>query len=182
MKKLDKQQLIILGLSTVIVCGFGIFQYIPIIRQKHANRDRMAQQNQLYEKICSQSVLLPELKQQENQLREELTPFFKKIPQGRHFAQFWQQIADVMNECKLTEQLVQPGEELKSDQLCSIPLTLECRGSLEQLFAFFQALENMERLVRIEEVTFENDSDFNAAVKLNAKANVYYQPDNRDNG
>ena len=84
-----------------------------------------------------------------------------------------------MNACKLTDQLVQPGEELKSDQLCSIPLKLECRGSLEQLFAFFQAMEDMDRLVRLEEVQFENDSDFSAVVKLNAKANVYYQSDDK---
>jgi len=175
--KLDKQQLIFLGLITAILCGFGIFQYIPVIRQKHAIRDGMAQQDQLSETICSQSALLPELKHQVKQIQGELITFTKKVPQDRQFAQLWQQIADVMNECKLTDQLVQPGEELKSDQLCSIPLTLECRGSVEQLYAFFQAMENMDRLVRFEEVKFENDSDFNAVVKLNAKANVYYQSD-----
>jgi hypothetical protein len=53
---------------------------------------------------------------------------------------------------------------------------------LEQLFAFFKAMENMDRLIRFEEVKFENDSDLNAVVKLNAKANVYYQPDDRGNG
>ena len=180
--KLDKQQLIIMGMSVVILFGFGVFQYIPVIRQKHAIQVRMAQQDQLSEAICSQSVLLPELKQRKKELHEELIPFSKKVPQGRHFAQLWQQIADVMNECKLTDQLVQPGAELKSDQLCSIPLAFECRGSLEQVFAFFQALENMERLIRIEEVKLENDSDFNAAVKLNAKASVYYQSDKRGNG
>lgn len=180
--KLDKQQLIILSLSAVIVCGFGVFQYIPLIRQKHAVQEGMAQQDQLSEMICSQSALLPELIQQEKQLQEELIPFSRKIPQGRQFSQLWQQIADVMNECKLTDQLVQPGEELKADSLCSIPLTFECRGSLEQLFAFFQAMENMDRLIRFEDVKFENDSDFNAVVKLNAKANVYYQPDTGDNG
>ena len=180
--KLDKQQLIILTLSAVILCGFGVFQYAPVIRQKHAIRDRMAKQDQLSETICSQSVLLPELKQQEKQLQKELIPFSKKVPQGRHFAQLWQQIADVMNECNLTDQLVQPGEELKSEQLCSIPLAFECQGSLEQLFAFFRAMENMDRLVRFEEVKLETGSDFSAVVKLNAKASVYYQPDKRDKG
>jgi type IV pilus assembly protein PilO len=177
--KLDKQQLIILGLSAVILCGFGIFQYVPVIRQKHALQDDMAEQDQVSQIICAQSALLPELKQQEKQLQEALIPFTKKVPQERQFSQLWQQIADVMNACKLTDQLVQPGEELKSDPLCSIPLTLECRGSVEQLFAFFQAMENMDRLIRFEEVKFENDSDFNAVVKLNAKANVYYQSDDK---
>ena len=180
MKKPDKQQMIIFGLSAVIICGFGVFQYIPVIRQKLAMQEQIQQQNQLFETVCLKSVMLPELRQQKNRLQEELTVFSKKVPQGRNFAQLWQQIADVMNECKLTEQLVQPGEELKSDQLCSIPLTLECRGTLEQLYAFFEAMEKMDRLIRIEEVKFENDNDFNAVVKLNAKANVYYQPDEED--
>ena len=182
MKKLDKQQLIILALSAVILGGFGFFQYVPVIRQKHAIWEQLTRQDQLSETICLQSAVWPELKQQEKQLQEELIPFSKKVPQGRHFAQLWQQIADVMNECKLTEQLVQPGVELKSDQLCSIPLTFECQGSLKQLFAFFQAMENMDRLIRFEEVKLENDSDFSAVVKLNAKASVYYQPDSRDKG
>ena len=68
-----------------------------------------------------------------------------------------------------------------ADAQRSIPLTLECRGSLKQLFAFFQAMEDMDRLVRFEEVKFENDSDFNAVVKLNVKANVYYQSDDKGN-
>ncbi|MHC5142357.1 MAG: type 4a pilus biogenesis protein PilO [Planctomycetota bacterium] len=177
--KLDKQQLIIVGFSAVMLCGFGVFQYIPVIRENRALQDEMAEQDQLSQVICAQSALLPELKQQEKKLQEALIPFTRKVPQTRQFAQLWQQIADVMNACKLTDQLVQPGEELKSDRLCSIPLKLECRGSLEQLFAFFQAMEEMDRLVRFEEVQFENDSDFSAVVKLNAKANVYYQSDDK---
>jgi type IV pilus assembly protein PilO len=179
---LDKQQLIILGLGAAILCGFGVFQYIPVIRQNHAIRSGMQQQDQLSETIRSQSALLPELKQQEIELQQELVPFNTKVPQERRFAQFWQQIADVMNECKLTDQLVQPGQELKSDQLCSIPLTLECQGSLEQLFAFFQAMENMDRLIRFEEVKLENGTDLNAVVKLYAKASVYYQSESKGNG
>lgn len=177
--KPDKQQLIIIGLSAVILCGFGVFQYIPVIRQRHAIREEMTQQDALSEMICSQNALLPELKQQEKQLEESMASFAQKIPRDRQFAQLWQRIADVMNECKLSDQLVQPGKELKSDRLCSIPLTLECRGSLEQLFAFFRAMEDMDRLIRFEEVKFENDSDFNAVVKLNARASVYYQSDDR---
>ena len=96
--KLEKQQLIIVGLSVVILCGFGIFQYIPVFRQKHVIREGMTQQDLLSERICAQSVRLPELKQQEKQLQEELIPFYKKLPQGRQFSQLWQQIADVMTE------------------------------------------------------------------------------------
>jgi Tfp pilus assembly protein PilO len=134
------------------------------------------------QQVCTHSALIPELKQQRDRLSVQLAPFDQKIPTGRNFAQLWQQIADVMNACNLSDQLVQPGLELKSDRLCSIPLTIECKGTLEQIFAFFQSLEGIDRLIRIEEVKLENDAAFDAAVKLSAKASVYYQPDEMDNG
>ena len=56
------------------------------------------------------------------------------------------------------------------------PLTIECTGTAEQIFTFFRMLENFDRLVCFEEVQMENDKDFGAMLKLNAKANVYYQP------
>ena len=179
--KQDKQQLIIWGVGLAILLSFGVFQYLPVLRQKQAIRERLTQQDLVAETICSESMLLPELKQQHRRLTAELEPFAQKVPQGRHFASLWQQIADVMNECKLTDQLVQPGEELKSDTLCSISLTVECRGTLEQLFAFFEAMEKMDRLIRFEKVKFESDSDFGKVVKLNATASVYYQPDTKEN-
>lgn len=175
--KLEKQQLLIIALSLVVIGGFGIFRYVPLVRQSGALEARINESKHLHEQASVQSVVLPELRQRKDELQEALALFTERVPARRNFAQFWQQIADVMDACDLTEQLVEPGEELKSEQLCSIPLTLECQGTLDQLFAFFKALENTDRLVRIEEVVLEHNNAFDAVVKLNAKANVYYQSD-----
>jgi Tfp pilus assembly protein PilO len=182
MKNFAEQQLAILIMAVLVTAGMTAYRYVPILRQKQAVTKMMDAQDAVIEEVCSQSALIPELKQQRAFLSGNLDAFDKRIPETRNFAELWQQIAVVMNECKLTDQLVQPGQELKSDQLCSIPLTIECKGSLEQIFTFFQSLENMNRLIRFEEVRFENDSDFNAFMKLYAKANVYYQKENKDNG
>lgn len=182
MKYPDKQQAIILAVSAVLMGGFGVFSYVPILRQKHAIREQMDQQAQVIEEVCSKSVLLPEIKHRKNKIEQEMEPFFRKIPQGRNFAQLWQQVADVMNECSLKEQLVQPGSELKSSRLCSIPLMIECKGSLEQLYSFLQQIEDFDRLIRFEQIEFKNDDDFSGFVKMNARASVYYQLDRTDNG
>ena len=178
--KPDKQQLIILGLAITVISGFGVFRYIPLVRRNRAIENRIAESTQLHDQVSPQSTLLPELRQQKEQLRDTLNSFSVKVPEQRDFARLWQEIADVMNECNLTEQLIQPGADLKSEQLCSIPLTLECQGSLEQLFEFFQELENMHRLVHIKEAEFESSDKYDSIVKLNAKASVYYQPEKGD--
>lgn len=182
MKNLDRQQLIIVLLGVLVGGGFAIFRYIPIVRQKYTIQKEMEQQDQVIDEICSLSVLIPELKQQKNQLEKQLLPFEQKVPRGRNLAELWRHIAEVMNECGLTDQLVQPGAELKSDQLCSIPLTIECKGSMEQIFSLFKSLENVDRLVRVEEVNLENEKDFSSTVKMKARASVYYQPDQSNNG
>lgn len=176
MKNLDKQQIAILILAGLVFAGFVGFRYVPLARQKCAIDSQMKAQKQTIEQIAASSALLPELKQRHKEMTERLEAFSRKIPEGRNFANLWQQIADMMNVCRLTDQVVQPGAELTSQTICCIPLTIECKGTAEQMFAFFQSLENMDRLIRVDEVRFENDSNYSGCIKLTAKASVYYQP------
>jgi Tfp pilus assembly protein PilO len=181
MKQIDKQQVTILILGAVVLLGFGLFRYMPIVRKRMAIKEQMNLQSLSMEQIQEYSRLLPELNQIKRQLEEKLQASSGKIPEGKQIAQLWQQIAEVMNECKLQDQLVQPEAEMQSDELNCIPLRIECRGSLEQMFTFFQKLEKFERLISFEDVQLENSRDFDAELKLNAKANVYYQPSKSGN-
>lgn len=180
MRVFERQQALILLAGGVIFVGFGLFRVIPILRHKQVLAKEMDQYIQSLEKMNTQSLKLPELKREKVQLEAQLPAFCEKIPEGRQFAQLWKQIADVMNECQLRDQLVQPGAEVKSGDLRCIPLKIECTGTLDQIFVFFQSLEAMDRLVCIESVQLENDSDFQARLKLNAAARVYYRPSASD--
>jgi len=181
MKNLDKQQVIIMVLAVVAAGGFTLFRYVPIVHQKQSVIGEMETQNALMQQVATDSARIPELEQQRDRLQDEMISFDQKVPKGRRFAELWKHIADLMNACQLSEQLIQPGQELKSDRLCSIPLTIKCKGTLDQMYDFFQSLENIDRLIRIEELKLENDADFSAFVTLYAKANVYYQSDGMDN-
>jgi len=181
MKQIDKKQAMILVLAAVILLGFGVFRYMPIIHKRMALKEQMDQQSVSMEQIQEYSRLLPELNLEKRQLEDKLKASSGKIPEGRQFATLWEQIAEVMNECQLQDQLVQPETEMKSDELCCIPLRIECTGSLDQIFAFFRKLENFDRLICFEDILLENSSELDAEIKLNARANVYYQPSNAGN-
>ncbi len=181
MKQVDKHQAIILVLAAVVMVAFGVFRYMPIVNKKIAMKEQMAQQSLPMEQIQEYSQRLPELKLQKKALEENQREYLTKIPEGKQFAQLWQHIAEAMNECRLEDQMVQPGIEEKSADVCCIPLKIECRGTLEQMFTFLQKLEKLDRLVCFEEIQLENSSDFSAVIKLNAKAKVYYQPEKADN-
>lgn len=176
MRPMDKHQFTILALAAIILIGFGVFRYVPIVRNKLALTEQMTHQSLSMDQIQDYYRRLPELAMQKRQLQAQIGKNVGKIPQGREYAQLWQQIAEAMNSCRLEDQLVQPGTERESTDICSVPLRIECKGTLEQIFSFFQTLEGFDRLICFEEVQLENDKDFSAVLKLNAKANVYYQP------
>jgi len=176
-KTADKQQALIILAAVIMVTGFGGLRYLPMFRQKQAMAARMVQQRQEMDEIHTHSCLLPELRHQKKELEEQLGEFTQKIPQGRDFARLWQQIADAMNACRLREQWVQPGAEQAAGRLSCIPLAIECRGSMEQIFAFVKAVEAMDRLMRLDDLKLENGADFAADLKMSARVLVYYQPE-----
>lgn len=179
---LDKKQLTILLLAGLILSGLAVYRYLPLIRKKLEMKKQISRQDQTMQQIQQYSGKLPELRQEKERLWEQLTDYSLKVPEGKQFAHLWNQIADMMNTCSLAEQLIRPGQEKKSDKLCCIPLTIECSGTLDQMFDFFQSLESLDRMVRLEEIKLVNSNDFDATVKLNATANIYYQPESADNG
>ncbi|MCE5186321.1 MAG: type 4a pilus biogenesis protein PilO [Planctomycetaceae bacterium] len=177
MKRLDRPQSLILLTAIVMLAGFGGLRYWPLLRQRHVLAAQMEQQSLQMEEIRQYSSLLPELRHRQRDLEDHLRRFTTQIPAQRDFAGLWQQIADAMNTCALREPWVQPGAETRSGRLCCIPVTIECKGSLEQVFAFCKSLEGMERLVRMEEMKLENSAELNAELKMKARVAVYYQPE-----
>ena len=81
-----------------------------------------------------------------------------------------------MNEHNLKDQHIKPGVEIQSENLSRIPISIECSGTLTQVFGFFQAFQGLERVIRIERLQLTNDKDFSGVVTMNALANVYYRP------
>lgn len=176
-KTADKQQALIILAAVIMLTGFGGLRYLPMFRQQQAMAARMQQQEQEMQDIQTHSCLLPELRHQKKRLEDSLDEFAQKIPRSRDFARLWQQIADAMNACRLSDQWVQPGTEQKAGRLSCIPLTIECRGSMEQIFTFVKVVEDMDRLMRLDELKLENSPEFKADLKMSARVMVYYQPE-----
>jgi Tfp pilus assembly protein PilO len=176
-KAADKQQALIVLAAVVMLTGFGGLRYLPLFRQKQAMAARMQQQSLQMDDIQTHSCLLPELRHQKKQLEDGLSEFTQKIPQGRDFARLWQQIADAMNTCRLSDQWVQPGTEQQAGRLNCIPLAIECKGSMEEIFAFVKSVEEMDRLMRMEDLKLENSPEFSGHLKMTARVLVYYRPE-----
>ncbi|HIJ70566.1 MAG TPA: type 4a pilus biogenesis protein PilO [Planctomycetes bacterium] len=180
MRFLQRQQMIIIVLTAALMSGFAMFLYYPLSRQTRAVKQADAAQTSSAAKADARRKQLPLLRKQTGKLERRLQNFDQKLPTGREFAGLWQQIADVMNEHKLKDQLVQPGSEIQSPHLNCIPISIRCSGTDEQIFEFLKSIEKLERLIRIEKFSLENDRDFTGWLKMNAEAYVYYRSSEPD--
>ena len=175
MKFLEKQQIVIFALAIVVIAGFGVFRYYPLVKEngdvKKAKADHLADAARTNTQIRQMPVIRDEI----DKLRRQVGDFESQIPQHRSLAGLWQEIADIMNTHNLTDQLVQPGDEIHGERLSRIPLKIRCSGALSQIFEFFRSIEQLDRLIRVEHLDLAGDKDFSGYVTVNAQANVYYQ-------
>jgi len=171
----ERQQITIFVIAAAIVGGFVLFRYQPLQRRIKAVKDARVAQTLVITKSQAESNQLPSLKQQLLKLQQAVGNYDANVPLQRALGGFLQKIADLMNEHNLGEQVVTPGEEIKSGELNCIPLAIQGKGKLAKIFEFYKRLQSLDRLVRIEQVKLENDSDFNGEVKMQTRAVVYYR-------
>lgn len=176
---MDKQQIVLVSGVLLLTAVFGVFRYKPLMQQRVALDETIAQNQSTLQEIQTKEMKLPELAEQIKRMQTQTAVFDAKIPAGRSFADLWRQIADLMNQCRLTDQLVQPGQPIETEQLGTIPLTLACSGTTQDIYAFFRTIEQWDRLIRFEQVELSNDNTFGGCVKLNAKARLYYQAEQK---
>lgn len=171
----EKQQLTICVAAGVILGGFMLFRYLPLRREMKAARQTKAAQTLTIAKGTADGKQLPLLKEQLLELERELENYEANIPERSDIGVFLQRIAALINEHNLGGQVVEPRKEIKAEKLNCIPVNMQCKGKLTQIFEFYRRLQGMDRLVRIEQLKLTNDSDFNGEVGMEAKAVIYYR-------
>lgn len=176
MRFLEKQQLIIVGLAVAIVAGFVFFGYIPLAKKTQAIRNTQLQHLEDNLKVKEQAQQLPIIVSRTDRLAEKIDNFDRKIPCVREFGSLCDRIAAVMVKCGLKDQVIQPQTEVAGEEICRIPIRMQCSGNLREVFLFFKSLEDFERVIRIEELSLIGDNEGRGQIKVTANANVYYRP------
>jgi Tfp pilus assembly protein PilO len=171
----DRQQIVICAAAAVMICGFVLLRYLPLQERMKALRQARAAQMLAVSKVSAESQQVPAIKEQLQQLRTEVENYERQIPAQRELGEFLQKIADLMNEHNLQGQMVQLGEEIKAGELNCVPVSMQCKGRLSQIFEFYRCVQGLDRLVRIEHVKLVNDGDFSGEVIMQTNAVIYYR-------
>jgi Tfp pilus assembly protein PilO len=172
---IERRQIAICVAAVAMVCGFVLFRYLPLQRKTKFIRQAYAAQMLAISKASAESRQIPTIREQQLQLQTAIGNYERQIPAQRELGEFLQKIANLMNEHNLQGQMVQPNKEIKAGELNCIPVNMQCKGRLSQIFEFYRRVQGLDRLVRIEHVKLVNDGDFDGEVIMQTNAVIYYR-------
>lgn len=158
-----------------LAVAFLLLQYLPL--DKKTRSLKAANTRLLAENTAASARLevLPQMHEEIEKMKEQVGDFDAKVPVGRSHGLFLQNLTSVMQKQGLGELVVQPGTETETSGLSQIPVYIRCRGKLVQIFKFFKALEDFERIIQIGEVGLTANDKFDGSVTMQAKVSIFYR-------
>ncbi|MFO8015437.1 MAG: hypothetical protein R6X20_19305 [Phycisphaerae bacterium] len=173
---IDRQQLLILLVASVMVGSFALFILWPRHREL-ADLDHAVSQQRW---LLSQRVAAS----QEGMLVSARIPGLRKaqgriercLPRGPDVAGFLQMMNAALAEMPAVSHEVTRSGEAESGSRPSVPLCLRLRGPFEEVYRSLGAIERLERLSRFRRVRFTR-TGANGEVLAEAQLVIYYLPD-----
>jgi len=172
-----KQQLVICVVAVVLVADFVWFGCLPLCKTMSAIEQTKATLRLTIAKGTAWSRQLPVLTDQLEKLQTVASDYEARVPTQRALGVFLQQIANLMSEHNLRQQVVVPGKETKAGTLTCMLVSIQCQGKLAQVFEFYKQLQSLDRLIRIEQIKLVNDDDFSGEITMETNAVIYYRPE-----
>jgi Tfp pilus assembly protein PilO len=175
----EREQIVICVTAGAMVAAFVLFCYLPLRQRIKAVERKKAAQTLAITKASMERAQMPVIKEQLLKLQRTVGNYEANIPAQNDFGVFLQQIADLMRKHNLKEQVIAPRKEIEVKELNCIPVDVQCKGKLAQVFEFYKRMQRLDRLVRIEQVELVNDSDFSGDVSMQTKVVIYYRPQSK---
>ena len=170
-----KQQVLIYAAAAAMLIAFVTLRYLPSrARAKNLSQIKTTQTLAL-DKAQAQAQRITVLNERLRKLEAAVSNFDCKIPSQRDVGNFLQQITQIMNTHNLKEQLIEPGKDAKSGPIGCIPINLQCKGTLNQMFEFFKSLQGLQRSVRVEQVKLAKVTDTNGQVSMTTRIVIFYR-------
>ena len=181
----EKRQIVICVAIAAMVSGFVLLRYLPLRRKTAAVRSKVIETRLTIAKTGQQNAQLPTLTEKLLKLQSKTANFNLKIPQQMALGEFLHKIANLMNDHNLSDQIVLPTKESgisdsekfmsANTKLNAIPVKMQCKGRLPQIFEFYKSLQKLDRTIRIDKVKLENRTDYSGEVTMQTTAIIYYR-------
>ncbi len=170
----DKTKISILIVAAMLVADFIWFGYLPSQDRLKTLRQARVLQAVGIDQAGEERLQLPGLRERLCQREAEIAQYEARLPRQKGMGQFLEDMSGLMTRHGLAEQVMIPQDGAQVGAVSCLPITFSCQGRLAQIFAFYRDLTDLERLVRVNRVSLDND-DFQGMVSMEAEIVIFYR-------
>ncbi len=172
---LSKQQIWVCVVAGLFVSDFIWCGYLPAQDRLKSLKQAWARQQRIIMMGAAQGAELPVLTRRLRDTENIVALYDVRVPPEGTLGTFLQRMAGIMTGRRLTNQEVVPGKAWETDGLTCIPVQVTCAGTLADVFSFFNDLQALNRLVRVEKVALINDSGLTGRIHMRMEGVVFHQ-------
>ena len=169
----DKTKISILIVGAMLVADFIWFGYLPSQDRLKTLRQVRSLQALRIDQASHKRLQLPRLRERLSRGEAEIAQSEARLPRQKGMGQFLEDMSGLMAKHGLAEQVMIPLDEARVGSVSCLPITFRCQGRLAQIFAFYQDLAALGRLVRVQKVSLDND-DLQGTVRMEAQVVIFY--------
>jgi Tfp pilus assembly protein PilO len=171
----ERKQTVAIVTAVVLICVFVFLWFLPLHDKAKSMKQQQSQQQSIISSANSKAMQLPSINETLNELKSKVGGYDLNVPARAQLGQFLGRVASLMDEHQLTEQMIEPQQEIQTDKLSCIPVKMKCKGRLAQIRAFYQSLQDLDRMVRIEKFKLSNDRELTGVVTMETEAVIYHR-------
>ncbi len=171
--KLQSEQTLTVALILGVVGLYVFTVHLPQKRHlKRLEQDYRQQQEKLV-KAKEEYSHLGELNKKVTLLRNVVNRLYKRMPAKGEFGSSLEKIVAGLNASKLVTEEISPQSPKSEEKFSEMPININFKGNFENICTFLAGLENLDRLIRIENLRLEGDTGSTPVIKARMVLNVY---------
>lgn len=188
---MDRNQRNVLILASVALLLLVVLFYVLLLgpqREELAELqdERDARQEQL-DQLEAEVAELEEIQRNAPEIERELLELSRRVPEQAQIPTFVVQVEEIAGESGVTQLLIEPGDPEQpgnGGDYTIIPITMSFEGGYDELQDFVARLQNLTRLVAVEDVVYEAVEEegetpspqTDRALQIELGVEVYAQP------
>lgn len=188
---MDRNQRNILILAAFALLMLVVLFYIFLLGPQREELtelqdERDAKQEQL-DQLEAEVAELEEIQRRAPEIERELLELSRRVPEQSQIPTFVVQVEEIAGESGVTQLLIEPGEPEQPEDggdYTIIPITMSFEGGYDELQDFVARLQNLTRLVAVEDVVYEAVEEegetpspqTDRTLQIELGAEVYAQP------
>ncbi len=159
---MDRNQRNILILAGVALLLLVVLFYVFLLGPQREDLaelqdERDAKQEQL-DQLEAEVAELEEIQRNAPEIERELLELSRRVPEQAQIPTFVVQVEEIAGESGVTQLLIETGEPEQPEEggdYTIIPITMSFEGGYDELQDFVARLQNLTRLVAVEDVVYE---------------------------